>query len=533
MAEALALSMVAATFALILAGYPVAFTLAGSAIIFAGLGILAGVFNPALFGALPSRIFGTAMTNEVLMAVPLFIFMGLVLERSRIAEDLMIALSELLSHRPGGMGYAVFGVGALLAASTGIVGATVVTMGLIALPAMLQRGYNSGLVAGSIAAAGTLGQIIPPSIVLIILGDQLANGYAEAQRALGNFAPEPLTVGDLFAGAVIPGFLLVMLYAGYLWVVVRIRPDCAPPAKARIRPHQPPLERSLPCRRVVVSALLAPLALIACVLGSILGGIATPTEAAAIGAVGALLMAANRLDPSYGLWLPVTIGALLLIAMGVAGRDMGGSLETPSLLVAGVGVLLLARALIRGIRVLLSAPLDGDKTADHTLGAIMDGTLRMTAMVFAILIGASVFALVFRGLGGDHMVEELMSNLPGGKTGAVVVVMVMIFVLGFFLDFIEITFVVIPIVSPILFAIGVDPVWFGIMVAINLQTSFLTPPFGFALFYLRGVAPVSVSTAQIYRGVAPFVCLQLLMLLVLAAIPELATWFPAVIYGTR
>lgn len=523
MAETLAVAMVVTTFAVIIAGFPVAFTLAGAALIFAGVGIVADVFNPALFGALPSRIFGTAMTNEILLAVPLFIFMGLALERSRIAEDLMATLGRLLAHRPGGLGYAVFGVGALLAASTGIVGATVVTMGLIALPAMLRNGYSPALASGSIAAAGTLGQIIPPSIVLIILGDQLANGYAEAQRALGNFAPEPLTVGDLFAGALVPGLALVAVYGAYLWAVVRLRPGIAPPA----RPDRGEAEGGHP----LFATLVTPALLIVCVLGSILAGVATPTEAAAIGAIGAILLAADRLDPSFRLWRADTIGAVPLLGLGVAGRNLGDGLETPALLVALIGALLLVRAVARAVFILGRHPVEGKRDAESTLRAVVDGTVRMTAMVFTILIGASVFSLVFRGLGGDHMVETMMSALPGGTFGAVFAVMAVIFVLGFFLDFIEITFVVIPIVAPVLFAMGVDPIWFGIMVAINLQTSFLTPPFGFALFYLRGVAPDDVATAEIYRGVVPFVGLQLLMLVILAMVPGLATWLPAMIYG--
>lgn len=524
MAEVIAVMMLVVTFAAILAGFPVAFTLAGSALLFAGLAVVLDVFNAALFGALPSRIFGTVMTNEILLAVPLFIFMGLALERSKIAEDLMAGLGRLLGRYPGGLGFAVFGVGALLAASTGIVGATVVTLGLIALPAMLRAGYARGLSTGSIAAAGTLGQIIPPSIVLIILGDQLSNGYLEAQRSLGNFAPEPLTVGDLFAGALIPGFVLVSLYALYLFVIVRVRPDVAPSSKEMVDadPQGPSL----------ANALIAPLVLIICVLGSILGGVATPTEAAAIGAAGAMLLAANRLDPAYRLWRGEKIGGIVLMGMAVAARSFGPAYETPALIAAGLGALLFAFALLRAVVVLYRMRAEDDEPEPaRLLTSVMDGTLRMTAMVFAILIGASVFSLVFRGLGGDHFVEDAMAALPGGATGAVIVVMAVIFLLGFFLDFIEITFVVIPIVGPALFLLGVDPVWFGIMVAINLQTSFLTPPFGFALFYLRGVAPPSVTTLDIYRGVAPFVAIQVAMLFVLALFPALATWLPSVIYG--
>lgn len=528
MGEALAVLMVLTTFGVILAGFPVAFTLAGTALLFSGIGILTETFNPQLFGALPSRIFGTAMTNEVLIAVPLFVFMGLALERSRIAEDLMNGLGDLFGRKPGGLGYAVFAVGTLLAASTGIVGATVVTMGLIALPAMLKSGYRASLSSGAIAAAGTLGQIIPPSIVLIILGDQLANGYAEAQRALGNFSPEPLTVGDLFAGALIPGLVLVGLYAGYFWVIVRSRPELAPPAV-----------RKSSDRQVSVStALIAPIALIIGVLGSILGGIATPTEAAAIGAAGALLLAADRIGARFCLWRWDIVVALPLIIGGVAGQDAtraghgDPAIHAAFIGLTAFGAVLLIRVLWRALIVLLKHTVD-DVSGTSVLREIADGTMKMTAMVFTILIGASVFSLVFRGFGGDRLVEDAMTGLPGGAAGAMLVVMAVVFVLGFFLDFIEITFVVIPIVAPILFTMGVDPVWFGIMVAVNLQTSFLTPPFGFALFYLRGVAPPDVSTAEIYRGVAPFVGLQILMLGILSAAPSLATWLPSLIYGVR
>ncbi len=526
-AEILAVAMIIVTFGAILIGFPVAFTLAGVALLFAGAASLLDIFNPALFGALPSRIFGNAMTNEVLLAVPLFIFMGLALERSRIAEDLMMALSRLLGSRPGGLGYAVFAVGALLAASTGIVGATVVTMGLIALPVMLRNGYKPSLAAGSIAAAGTLGQIIPPSIVLIILGDQLSNSYAEAQRAIGNWAPEPLTVGDLFAGALLPGLALVGLYAIYLACVTRARPGDAPPVKQDVGVRAPPLG----------PVLIAPGLLIVGVLGSILGGIATPTEAASIGAVGALLLAASRLDAASRRRAPHALTAIAVTVFCVSVADLRIMRDDIALFDGFMIALALAAVAVVSWSVVAAAVAlrraRPDSESPVVLTAVMRGTVRMTAMVFTILIGASVFALVFRGLGGDRMVEDLLNGLPGGATAAVVVVMAVVFVLGFFLDFIEITFVVVPIVAPVLFAMDVDPVWFGVMIAINLQTSFLTPPFGFALFYLRGVAPPSLATADIYRGVAPFIALQVLMLAVLAVIPELATWLPGMIYGDR
>ena len=435
-------------------GYPVAFTLGGVALLFAGIGWLAGVFDPAFLEAFPNRVFGI-MGNETLLAVPLFIFMGVMLERSRLAEQLLEAVAGLFGKRRGGLVVAVLLVGALLAASTGIVGATVVTMGLISLPVMLKNGYDVRLASGSICAAGTLGQIIPPSIVLVLLGDQLGNAHQQAQLALGNYAPESVSVGDLFAGALLPGLGLVVLYILYaLWVAWR-HPERAP---AVVSPER----RSA---LQVLWAIIPPLALIVAVLGSILAGIATPTEAAAVGAVGATLFA------------------------------------------------------------VLARQLDRDR-----LRAVLVQTVQVNAMVFAILLGAALFSLVFRGLGGDDLVHAALTALPGGATGAIVAVMLLMFVLGFVLDFIEIVFVVVPIVAPVLFKLGVDPVWLGVMMGINLQTSFLTPPFGFALFYLRGVAPAGVRTADIYRGAVPFIALQLLMLAALAAWPALATWLPSMLY---
>ena len=441
----------------LLAGFPVAFSLGGIALLFAGFGVLGGGFNEALLSGLPNRIFGI-MTNETLVAVPLFVFMGITLERARIADELLDAMSSLFGALRGGLGISVTLVGMLLAASTGIVGATVVTMGLLSLPTMLKRGYSPEIAAGTICASGTLGQIIPPSIILVMLGDVMTTAYQQAQLDMGIFAPKTVSVGDLFAGALIPGLMLVLLYVLYILGLAFFMPKTMP-AHSR-----EPDERVSVIR--VLRALLPPLLLIFAVLGSILGGFATPTEAAGVGAMGALLMAVVRQQ------------------------------------------------------------LDFDR-----LQEIMRSTLRISSMVFLILIGASIFSLVFRGYGGDDGVRALLEALPGGVVGAVVVVMLVMFLLGFVLDFIEITFVVVPIVGPVLLAMGLDPVWLGIMIAINLQTSFLTPPFGFALFYLRGVAPPSITTAQIYRGAMPFVVIQLLALFLLAAFPELATWLPARIYG--
>ena len=456
--EWVALLLFLSVIVVLLAGFPVAFTLGGTALIFAGIGVVTGEFNDALLSGLPNRVFGI-MNNETLVAVPLFVFMGVTLERARIAEDLLDTLSGLFGTLRGGLGISVTMVGMLLAASTGIVGATVVTMGLLSLPTMLRRGYSPEISAGTICASGTLGQIIPPSIILVMLGDVMTSAYQQAQLEMGIFSPKTVSVGDLFAGALIPGLLLVLLYVIYIVVVAIVRPNTMP---AYVRG---PDEQVTAWQ--VMSALLPPLLLIFAVLGSILAGLATPTEAAGVGAMGALLLAIGRRELS----------------------------------------------LVR-------------------LREVMQSTLRISSMVFLILIGASVFSLVFRGYGGDDAVRSLLESLPGGVVGAVVVVMLVMFLLGFVLDFIEITFVVVPIVGPVLLAMGLDPVWLGIMIAINLQTSFLTPPFGFALFYLRGVAPPEVTTPQIYRGVIPFVAIQIFALLLLAAFPELVTWLPEQIYGS-
>ncbi|MDA0678814.1 MAG: TRAP transporter large permease subunit [Proteobacteria bacterium] len=454
--EWVALFLFLAVIVLLLAGFPVAFSLGGTALIFAMAGVIGGGFESAFLSGLPSRIFGI-MTNETLIAVPLFVFMGITLERARIAEDLLDTLSALFGSLRGGLGISVTLVGMLLAASTGIVGATVVTMGLLSLPTMLKRGYSPEVATGTICASGTLGQIIPPSIILVMLGDVMSSAYQSAQLALGNFSPQTVSVGDLFAGALVPGLLLVLLYIAYLVCLAVLKPNLMPP--------HPTSDDKVSARRIF-KALAPPLILIFGVLGSILGGITTPTEAAGVGAMGAMLIALQR----------------------------------------------------RGLSM-------------QRLREIMSGTLRISSMVFMILIGASVFSLVFRGYGGDDGVRSILSSLPGGVAGAVVVVMLVMFLLGFVLDFIEITFVVVPIVAPALLMMGLDPVWLGIMIAVNLQTSFLTPPFGFALFYLRGVAPAEVTTGHIYRGVIPFVVIQIVALGILALFPALATWLPDYLSG--
>ncbi len=449
------LIMFAVTFAALLTGYPVAITLAGVALIFALVGILTGQFNAGDLGFTAGRLFGI-VSNQTLIAVPLFVFMGVVLERTKIAEGLLASLSALLGRVRGGLAITVVLVGMLMAASTGIVGATVVTMGLMALPSMLKANYEPSFATGTISATGTLGQIIPPSIALVLLGDVLSNAYQQAQLNMGVFAPKSVSVGDLFAGAIVPGLLLVGLYL--LYVVARSLG--APRASNSDVPGNAVSLRDLALN------LFPPLALIIAVLGSILSGWATPTEAAGVGAAGALLLgyAYRRIDR-------------------------------------------------------------------QTLASVCESTLSTTSMVFFILIGASIFSLVFRGYGGDELIAGLFEDMPGGMWGALAIVMVVIFLLGFILDFIEITFVVVPIVGPVLLVMGIDPIWLGILIAVNLQTSFLTPPFGFALFYLRGVTPPEVPTTAMYRGVVPFVVLQLLLLGALLIWPSLATWLPEQIYG--
>lgn len=507
----------------ILLGFPVAFTLAGVSLLFAVLGHLFGVFNLGILGAFPQRIYGI-MTNQVLIAVPLFILMGVILERSRVAEQLLDSMSRLFGTLRGGLGISVCLVGALMAASTGIVGATVVTMGLLALPTMLKRNYDPRIAAGAISAAGTLGQIIPPSIVLILLGDVMANAYQRAQLDQGIFAPDTISVGDLFAGALVPGLMLVGIYILYLVAMAVIRPSSLP----AVPPED--VAGSSPGRVIVelLGALLPPVILIVAVLGSILGGIATPTEAAAVGAVGALLLAAHRIAPERP--LPVYAGALSLAGLLVVAasfdlrirRTIISPLEWAAIIAAGAFTLVAAWSILvaawRGIRT-------------GVLTEAIRSTAQLTAMVFLILIGAALFTVVFRGLGGDETVRNLLEGVPGGAFGAMVVVMLAMFVLGFFLDFIEITLVIVPIVAPALILMDIDPIWLAIMMAINLQTSFLTPPFGFALFYLRGVAPPQLRTIDIYRGVIPFVLIQLLALVVLALFPGLATWLPNLLYG--
>ena len=516
MSAYLDLLMFAAACLVLLMGFPVAFTLAGVALAFGLIGQGLDIFDMGFFYALPQRIFGT-MTNEVLIAVPLFVFMGTMLERAQVAEDLLENMSRLFAGVRGGLGISVSIVGALLAASTGIVGATVVTMSLLSLPTMLRRGYAPSLASGSIAAAGTLGQIIPPSIVLVLLGDVIANAYQKAQLEQGIFAPETVSVGDLFSGSLIPGLMLVGLYIIYQVGLGIFKPSMAPPAE-----YDDDLVLS-----DLLSALFAPIFLIISVLGSILAGIATPTEAAAVGAVGTILLAGHKLGNRQKL---MAVGALSVVLVVVLASTFDLRLERdnialPDLLAISIA-LVLCGVIVAAVGVsLLTAYRLG------VLESTMRSTTHTTSMVFVILIGAALFSLVFRGLGGDDTIHDLLQSLPGGTWTAVAAVMLVMFLLGFFLDFIEIIFVVVPLVGPVLLGMGVDPVWLGVMMAINLQTSFLTPPFGFALFYLRGAAPESVRTGDIYRGAIPFVIIQLIMLALLAWIPEMATWLPEVVFG--
>ena len=521
--ETLALLMFALTCGALLLGYPVAFTLAGSALAFAAFGWLLGLFDPTFLLVFPQRIFGV-MTNEVLIAVPMFVFMGCMLERARVAEELLHAAERLFGGLRGGLGVSVSVVGALLAASTGIVGATVVTMGLLSLPTMLKRGYSPSLATGSICAAGTLGQIIPPSIVLILLGDVISNAYQKAQLEAGVFSPDVVSVGDLFAGALFPGLLLVGMYIVYQLLHGQLHPQSSP---ALSREERASAHAQEPLLQHMVRALVPPLLLIVAVLGSVLTGVATPTESASAGAFGAILLAGRRL-PAARRACTLAIFALVPLFLLATTFDMRIARDVIPTgdWIAIICALTLCVPVVWGAGVGLWHLRGGG-----TLGEVCRSAGRISSMVFIILIGASMFSLVFRGFGGDDMIHEFLASLPGGTTGGLILVMAVMFVLGFFLDFIEITFVVVPLVAPVFLSMGIDPVWLGVMMAINLQTSFLTPPFGFALFYLRGVAPPSVRTMEIYRGVIPFVALQLLALLLLAWFPKLATWLPEVIFG--
>ncbi len=450
--EILAIVMFVTTLGLLLFGFPVAFTLAGTALLFGFLGDALEIFNFRMLGFFPQRIFGT-MINEPLVAVPLFIFMGIMLEKTKIAAGLLHSIGELFGTTKGGLGIGVVIVGMLLAASTGIVGATVVTMGMLSLPSMMKAGYDQKIATGTICAAGTLGQIIPPSIVLVLLATILQGANEEAAMLVGNLAPDPVTAIDLFAGAILPGLMLVVLFIIFIFIYARINPLSCPPVETTKSRTEIYIEAA--------KSVVPPITLIVLVLGSILFGIATPTESASVGAVGAAIIA------------------------------------------------------------LLKGELNFKNIKETALG-----TVKLSSFVFVILIGASMFSLVFRGFGGDEMIEHFLGTLPGGLYAALILVMIVIFLLGFFLDYIEIIFVIVPLVGPILIANGADPLWLGILISLNLQTSFLTPPFGFSLFFLRGVAPSSIKTRNMYRGVIPFIGIQVLAIFIVGFYPEIATWLP-------
>ena len=453
--EILAIIMFITTLALLLFGFPVAFTLAGSALIFAFIGDFLDIFNFRMLFFFPQRIYGI-MINEALVAVPLFIFMGVLLEKTKIASKLLDSIGDLFGSIRGGLGIGVVLVGMLLAASTGIVGATVVTMGMLALPSMLKAGYDEKIATGTICAAGTLGQIIPPSIVLILLAEMLQGANEEAGLLTGDLAPLPVTAIDLFAGALIPGLILVCMFIIYILILAKIRPSDLPVLKSKKTKSEK--------IKTAIFEVIPPIFLILSVLGSIFMGIATPTESASVGAAGAAILALFRNELNL--------------------KNISGAAVT---------------------------------------------TVKMSSFVFIILIGASMFSLVFRGFEGDDMISNFLTNLPGGEYGALFVVMVTIFLLGFFLDYIEIIFVIIPLVGPGLIANGADPLWLGILISLNLQTSFLTPPFGFSLFFLRGVAPKSVRTINIYRGVIPFIFIQVIAIILVFVFPQIATWLPRLI----
>ena len=451
--EILAIVMFLTTLGLLLFGFPVAFTLAGTALLFGFIGDFLEIFNFRMLGFFPQRIFGT-MINEPLVAVPLFIFMGIMLEKTKIAAGLLQSIGELFGATKGGLGIGVVIVGMLLAASTGIVGATVVTMGMLSLPSMMKAGYDQKIATGTICAAGTLGQIIPPSIVLVLLATILQGANEEAAMLVGNLAPDPVTAIDLFAGAILPGLMLVVLFIIFIFFYARINPLSCPPVETTRSRGEIYIEAA--------KSVIPPITLIVLVLGSILFGIATPTESASVGAVGAAMIA------------------------------------------------------------LLKGELNFNNLKETAIG-----TVKLSSFVFVILIGASMFSLVFRAFGGDEMIEHFLGNLPGGLYAALILVMVVIFLLGFFLDYIEIIFVIVPLVGPILIANGADPLWLGILISLNLQTSFLTPPFGFSLFFLRGVAPDNIQTRNMYKGVIPFIGIQILAILIVGFYPEIATWLPS------
>ena len=532
-------------------GYPVAFALPGSAIITICLAAVAGLLFEGSMSSYfhsggPSEWLSAGVLNlrgvyweverDTLIAIPLFIFMGIMLQRSKIAEDLLVTMAQLFGRVPGGLGISVVFVGALLAATTGIVGATVVAMGMISLPAMLRNNYSPSLATGTIAASGTLGQIIPPSIVLIILADQLASAADQAgsirkslyKEATGDFQMPSVfdvtstSAGEMFLGAFVPGLLLVAIYMTYILVYAFFKPAAAPAVI-----YDGKFDRKFWVQ--VFVTLVPPLTLIFLVLGSIISGIATVNQAGAIGAAGALVMAGYRLvEPNKWTFVPAYLSVLgmSIIAYALQNYDMNiKAADTPTdmqgIWIGAIGTLFIILGLVwSGLRVL---------NIEDTLRGVMMETSKTTALVFIILLGAAMLTAAFRAFGGEELVREFLNSLPGGFWTQFIIVMAVIFVLGFFLDFIEIAVVVVPIVAPILLAdpgANITAVWLGVMIGLNIQTSFLTPPFGFALFYLRGVAPAVVKTVQMYRGVIPFICLQLVALVIVGSYPQLVNYLP-------
>lgn len=532
-------------------GFPVAFALPGSAIITIGTAALAGYLFAGDAGAFfaqggPMQWLNAAITNfrgiyfeverDTLIAIPLFVFMGIMLQRSKIAEDLLIAMAQLFGPVPGGLGISVVFVGALLAATTGIVGATVIAMGLISLPVMLRNNYNVPLATGTIAASGTLGQIIPPSIVLIILADQLSSATDRADTlrkqefmdATGSMSMPPefaltsTSAGEMFLGALLPGLVLVGLYMAYILIYALIKPKSAPPV-----PYDGKYDREF-YRRVVL-ALVPPLSLIFIVLGSIVLGVATVNQAGAIGAIGAMVMAGYRLmEGRKGAFIPaiMAIGSIVVIGLLLRNFDINiKSIKTTEDLV----VVMLALVAVTVFLVSIGWTAWRTYKIEDTLSGVMIETAKTTSLVFIILLGAAMLTAAFRAFGGEELVKDFLNGLPGGFITKFLVVMFVIFILGFFLDFIEIAVVVVPIIAPILLAdtsANVTGVWLGVMIGVNMQTSFLTPPFGFALFYLRGVAPATVRTIQMYKGVIPFILLQLTGLAIVGVFPPLVNYLP-------
>jgi len=506
----------------ILTGIPVSIVLIGIPTLIAFFGAAIGAFDLTFLNAFPARAFGL-LTNPVLLSVPLFVLMGGMLEKSDIARKMMLTAGALFGKRRGGMAYAVVIVGALLAASTGVIGATIYMLGMIALPAMLRANYSPRLAAGVICSSGTLGQIIPPSILLILLADQISTAYQAGRRAAGEWAVEPVSVGDLFAGALLPGLLLVGLYLAYIFLQSRINPESCPPVDIS---NIDELQGDKLTFKSVFSTLVLPLLLIVLVLGSILGGVATPTESAALGAGGALIMVALQAQNLSRFrrfaYYSVLAAAVVLVALkAITGGAQQSEVFSPAMIIGAIALI----CFLLGFGLAVEQEFrNGD------LLEVSRGTVLMVAMMVLIVLGATMLSIVFRGLGGDEIVSELLSSLPGGTVTALIVVMAVIFALGFVLEYIEIIFIVVPVAGPPLMQAGVDPIWFAILISMNLQMSFLTPPFGYALFYLRNVASDLLSTKTIYASIIPFVLLQIIALALVAFFPEIATWLPTVLY---